>query len=301
MIKTIFISYSHDSEEHKAWVKRFADDLALHGGFEVLLDQNLPKGSSFPRFMELGLSVSDKVLVIGTPEYKKKATLGHGVAFEEAIIGSDLMQNIDSTKYYPVLREGSFDTSFPPILQGRNGDDISDDSKYDAVLHSIIDSLHNEKELPTILQASKIAVVQPQQPIASVYLGVNIMLHTQFGVPTGQIAGVAFGVTVTNLSNETKYFNSPYFKLSIPIEGDVDSCQMLNTVQRIDFPYRLEKGQQFSISYKLVPGNVEMFSQLLSRDSSVTLKAIVTTTLKESIESEAYSISNLVKDFKYIK
>lgn len=28
MSKILFISYSHDSEEHIAWVKKFADDLA---------------------------------------------------------------------------------------------------------------------------------------------------------------------------------------------------------------------------------------------------------------------------------
>ena len=46
MTKTLFISYSHDSEEHKAWVKKFADDLGALGDFDILLDQNMPKGFS---------------------------------------------------------------------------------------------------------------------------------------------------------------------------------------------------------------------------------------------------------------
>lgn len=41
MSKVLFISYSHDSAEHKSWVKKFAVDLAVRGGFEVLLDQHL--------------------------------------------------------------------------------------------------------------------------------------------------------------------------------------------------------------------------------------------------------------------
>ena len=72
MPKTLFISYSHDSVEHKSWVKKFSDDLAVQGGFDVLLDQNLPKGFPLPRFMEQGLVNADKVLIVGTPQYKQK-------------------------------------------------------------------------------------------------------------------------------------------------------------------------------------------------------------------------------------
>ena len=62
MTKILFISYSHDSDEHMAWVKKFADELAVLGDFEILLDQNLPKGYPFPRFMEKGLANADIVL-----------------------------------------------------------------------------------------------------------------------------------------------------------------------------------------------------------------------------------------------
>lgn len=151
MPKVLFISYSHDSDEHCDWVKRFADDLSTLGVFEILLDQNLPKGFLFTRFMELGLQNADKVLVIGTPKYKEKAVTGSGVAFEEAIIGTELMRDIDSTKYYPILRSGSYEESFPPILQGRKGDDISDDAKYSEVLKSIAESLENEQPVPSAL------------------------------------------------------------------------------------------------------------------------------------------------------
>ena len=36
MKKIIFISYSHDSEEHKKWVKKFAHDLSTIGPKEPL-------------------------------------------------------------------------------------------------------------------------------------------------------------------------------------------------------------------------------------------------------------------------
>lgn len=302
MAKTLFISYSHDSEEHKAWVKQFADDLAAIGGFTVLLDQNLPKGASFVRFMELGISVADKVLVIGTPEYRRKAVSGNGVAFEEAIIGSELMRDIDSTKYYPILRSGnSFEESFPPILHGRNGDDMRDNAKYAETLKVVVDSISNEQPLPEILKESQIKILQPVAPALSVYFSVNLLYETQFGSLTGRVLGIAFGVTVTNVSSETKFVSSPFFKLSVPIEGDADTFTMLNVVNPMSFPAKLDRGEQFSISYKLVPGNVEMFSSLLAKDSSLTVQAIVSTTLGDIGKSGPYPIANLVKDFKYIR
>ncbi|MBR1798495.1 MAG: hypothetical protein IJ761_01155 [Bacteroidales bacterium] len=87
------------------------------GKFEILLDQDLPKGYPLTRFMEMGISRADKVLIIGTPKYKKKAEQGEGAAFEGSIISTELMNDIDSIKYYPILRSGTFETSFPTILQ----------------------------------------------------------------------------------------------------------------------------------------------------------------------------------------
>ena len=137
----VFVSYSHDDEAHMQWVKKFVSDLRTGGGFTVLYDQDLEKGASLPRFMEQGIAYSDKVLVIGTPEYKKKASNSTGAGFEEAIIGLEYMQNIDSTKFYPILRSGSFSASFPMILAGRNGDDFTDDSQYENNLKTVIRSI----------------------------------------------------------------------------------------------------------------------------------------------------------------
>lgn len=138
---TIFVSYSHDDDNHIKWVKKFVEDLREWGNFNVLYDQDLEKGASLPRFIELGIASSDKVLVIGTPEYKRKASLCSGVGFEEAIMGTEYMSDIDSTKFYPILRRGTFSTSFPTILTGRNGDDFSDDSLYENNLRIVVRSL----------------------------------------------------------------------------------------------------------------------------------------------------------------
>ncbi len=300
MKKIVFIAYSQDNEEHKAWVKKFADDLNTLGNFEVLLDQNQPKGSSLTRFMERGLECADKVLIIGTPQYKLKSESGKGAAFEGSIISTELMTNIDSTKFYPILRSGTFETAFPRILQSRIGDDISDDSNYDKVLHIIANAISDDNSSADIIQNSK--QTSPNcHAVANIDLSLGVLYETYFNKPTGRIEGIAIDVTVTNIKNETRYFYQPLFKVSVPIDESHDSFTMLNAVTPISFPQKLEYGQQYSVAYKLTQGNIEMFASFLKKDSKATIKVVVSTTLKELSESNIYNISDIVKNSKYVK
>lgn len=301
MPKVLFISYSHDSDEHKAWVKKFADDLATQGGFEVLLDQNLPKGFPLTRFMEQGLVNADKVLIIGTPQYKQKSEAGKGVAFEGSIISTELMHDIDSCKYYPILRSGSFEASFPLSLQARGGDDLSVDELYGDKLQVVIDSIANEKPIPATLQKKPSLAEVEQQPVANVYLGQNILFETYWGKPTGQIDGVGIGVTVTSTSKENRFFNQPFFKLSIPFEGDADTFTLMDMITPVRFPAKLEYGERMSVTYKLAIGTIELFEKVLEKDTSATIKAIVTTSFGEYSTSEPCQLSELVKNKRYVK
>ena len=301
MSKILFISYSHDSEEHKAWVKKFADELETLGDFEILLDQNMPKGFPLTRFMEKGMTTADKVLVIGTPTYKTKAELGKGVAFEESIISTELLHDIETLKFYPILRSGSFETSFPIALQGRIGDDMSDDTKYHLTLQAIADSITNEKPVPAALRRFSHSVSVKDTKVANVYFTEDLLVETFYGRPNGNILGISFRVVVTNTSKEVRFFGKPSFKCSVPIEGDLDSFEMLNVITPMSFPAKLDYGEQFSISYKLVPNNIQMFAKMLQRDESATIKAIVWTTLNEKTESEPYPLSKIVQNSKYVR
>lgn len=69
----LFISYSHDNEQHKEWVAKLASDLRSHG-VDVILDRwDLRIGDDLPFFMENGLSKSNLVLVICSSLYVEKA------------------------------------------------------------------------------------------------------------------------------------------------------------------------------------------------------------------------------------
>ena len=296
MAKVIFISYSHDSEEHKAWVKKIADDLSALGGFEILLDQYMPKGSSFTRFMELGLSKADKVLVIGTPQYKQKAETGKGVAFEESIIGAEMMNDIDTTKYYPVLRAGTFETSFPPILQGRKGDDMTDDSQYDTVIKEMVEALQNERPLPSVLRSTTLKHGERKDTVALVYLSFYHVFETYNYMYSGK-RGLQIRVTVTNSSKEHRYFQEPFFKMSRPFDGNADAFSILTVIDTNSYPVKLEFGQQFTASYRVDSKIAKVFIRLLSEDPSLSIKAVVNTTLGEVAESESFALERMKSDF----
>jgi len=133
----VFISYSWDSETHKDWVAKLAEDLA-HAGIFVLLDQYLEDGTMLPVFMELGLERADKVLVIGTENYKEKSSYNDtGAAFEGCVIRAQIFQNLGTKKFISCLRDGSFKDSFPLILTGNKGHDFSKDENYNDELENL--------------------------------------------------------------------------------------------------------------------------------------------------------------------
>lgn len=120
-----FISYAWGNAEHERWVEQLATDL-LQAGLDIVLDrwENGRIGASVPRFIERVAS-TDRVIVIGTPDYRRKydngdPMRGFVVAAEGDLIGVRLIGN-ESRKetVLPVLVDGTDITAFPYLLHGR--------------------------------------------------------------------------------------------------------------------------------------------------------------------------------------
>ena len=105
-IPKVFISYSHDSQDHKKWVLDLASRLR-NNGVDATIDQwELKPGDDLPHFMESHLRNSDYVLMICSERYVAKANSGTGgVGYEKMIVTADLMRNIDSNKVIPIIRQ----------------------------------------------------------------------------------------------------------------------------------------------------------------------------------------------------
>ncbi|MFV3368451.1 toll/interleukin-1 receptor domain-containing protein [Pseudomonas sp. NY15435] len=130
----VFISYSHDSQEHKDWVYRLACDLVKRAGIEVVLDQwDLELGSNLPRFMHDAMNSADRVLVVCTDPYIQKSNGAKGGAgYEGAILTAELFRKQDSNKYIPLIRSATGDLKVPDCLDGRLYTDFSRDDDYEA-------------------------------------------------------------------------------------------------------------------------------------------------------------------------
>lgn len=87
----VFVSYSEDSSVHISKVKTIVDRLRSEN-FEVYFYEDEPFGTDMIKFMR-NLNICDIALIIGTPEYKKRAYEidNCGVSFEDRIIADGFM------------------------------------------------------------------------------------------------------------------------------------------------------------------------------------------------------------------
>lgn len=128
----VFISYSWDNEDHKKWVRKLSDDLRTVYGICTFLDQYNRGGMDLISFMNKGISLADRVLLIGTPIYKEKTEKfeSGGARYEDQLITIDIYHSLNTVKFVPILRRGQFSTSFAKIIETRTGYDFRDDSVY---------------------------------------------------------------------------------------------------------------------------------------------------------------------------
>jgi tetratricopeptide (TPR) repeat protein len=106
--KSVFISYSHDSDDHKARVRALADRLR-HEGIAAMLDQYVPNPScGWPKWMLRQVEESDFILVVCTEPYKAKVQgrtkTGKGVKWESLLTLQDIYNNSsENGKVVPVV------------------------------------------------------------------------------------------------------------------------------------------------------------------------------------------------------
>jgi len=145
----IFVSYSHDSAEHKHWVLEFATTLR-NRGIDAVLDQwDVTPGQDLAHFMETELHTCDYILMICSETYVKKANAGEGgVGYEKMIATSTLLSGIDNDKVIPIIRQ-SAGREVPTFLKTKLYVNFSNDSEieyaFDELLRKLLDAPLYEK------------------------------------------------------------------------------------------------------------------------------------------------------------
>ncbi len=145
----VFVSYSHDSLEHKRWVLEFATRLRA-SGIDAILDQwDLKPGDDLPHFMESHLTSSDRVLMICSERYVEKANSGTGgVGYEKMIVTADLLSEINNNKVIPIIRNNPLGSG-PTFLKSKFHIDFNntedEEFAFDTLMRSILDAPIFEK------------------------------------------------------------------------------------------------------------------------------------------------------------
>jgi hypothetical protein len=142
-VPKVFISYSHDSQQHKDWVLRLASELRTNG-IDAKLDQwDLSPGQDIAAFMARGIRTADRVLLICTGPYVSKAEAGTGgVGYERLIATAEVVGSIDTIKFIPIVRNNASARKVPDFLGARMYIDFSDNAQYPAKLEELMREIH---------------------------------------------------------------------------------------------------------------------------------------------------------------
>ena len=144
----VFISYAWLDDDFNRKVSEFVNRLR-QDGIDTIFDQtDLKFGQSMPHFMESTVRDNEitNVLMLLTPEYKEKAdNKTGGVGTETQIISTEVYQDVDNTKFIPVIfdRRGKyFKDCLPIYLKSRYFIDLSNIETYESNYNSLIRALY---------------------------------------------------------------------------------------------------------------------------------------------------------------
>jgi hypothetical protein len=134
----VFISYTHDSPEHKGRVLEISERLRSDG-VDCHIDQyedSPPEG--WARWMDKQIEESNFVLIVCTEKYerrfkgKEEAGKGLGAKWEGAIITQELYEaEANNTKFIPVLFSRDDSVHIPVVLSSATYYWLSNDEEYE--------------------------------------------------------------------------------------------------------------------------------------------------------------------------
>ena len=149
MTSTVFVSYSHDGENHSNWVLQLATRLRSNGVDAILDRWKLDLGQDVAAFIEKGLSKSQRILCICSENYVNKANNKKGgVGYEKKIMTAEIMADLNRNWVVPIIRNNPGDQKVPTFLAGSLYIDFEDDLLYEARYEELLRSLLDEPVLP---------------------------------------------------------------------------------------------------------------------------------------------------------
>jgi hypothetical protein len=134
----VFISYSHDSPEHKSRVRELSDHLrdeAVDSNIDQY-EQSPPEG--WPRWMMRQIREADFVLVVCTETYRRRFEgdeepgRGRGGIWEGAILTQHLYEDqAKNTRFIPLVFSSQEESSIPIVLRSATHYRMDVEGEYD--------------------------------------------------------------------------------------------------------------------------------------------------------------------------
>ena len=141
-VPKVFISYSHDDQAHKKWVLELAQRLR-NAGVDAILDQfRVGLGDDLGSFMEKSVAESDRIIMVCTDTYIAKANDGlGGVGYEKMIITSEYMNQIETKKVIPLIRQNGTH-NVPVFLKSRLYINFSREDEFELQFDNLLREIH---------------------------------------------------------------------------------------------------------------------------------------------------------------
>lgn len=242
-IPKVFVSYSHDSLEHKQWVLDLATKLRTNGVDAVIDQWDLKPGDDLPHFMETQLASADRVLMICTDKYVEKANSGvGGVGYERMIITADLLRTIDSNKVIPIIRQAAAVT-LPTFLKTKLYINLSRPDQFEFGLDELVRTLHNAPLYvkPPVTSASFPSTAAPPQRSGDGLREFMAAVVRQFEDDTGKHSYYPYLVGSTKISR-------------VMLDLLFAEAEQKGLVRRVDHNWYLltDKGKLYAIENSLL-------------------------------------------------
>lgn len=169
----VLISYSHETEEHRARVLALAQQLRADG-VDAWLDRFVaPPAEGWSRWMERHLKEVDRIIIVCTPTYFNRATrnapegVGLGVSWEWHLVRKEVYETRgEAARLVPVFFDADGFRSIPAEVWDRPRHDISqlEGSGYS----SLLNDLYRRSEVsPVVLGVTRLRTWLQSEPVRS--------------------------------------------------------------------------------------------------------------------------------------
>jgi hypothetical protein len=159
---TAFISYSWDSEEHRAWVAKLAERLR-GDGIDAKLDcWKVGPGEHLPELTEEMCSDAF-VLIVCTPNYKRKSDAQNvGPDYEGGMMTAEVYRKLKQRKFIPVLARGTWEEAAPSWFPGKFYVDLSDPGSFERQYKDLVAKISRLEFLERDARESEARVQQSE-------------------------------------------------------------------------------------------------------------------------------------------